>query len=423
MNMWNSDHLVLTFMIMIVALLVSPEARPGAVETLTRDVCFKVHGADAQAIRKFEQDRLFRVLRETKENVEQKQQLVDQKSEEYELELGKIQTIKVDIAELQNLQRYNETIRISARRITDIGLRIAELESAHDDEQDVARKQELRRQIDEHKKALAAVTSNAEGALQTRFGKDITERFGRTEISEIPAYPGSDFNWAVLLEGTYKIEQKISAALPKANAGLMAAQEDAVSVLGSYVAALNELNEAIGLLSVIEHVVSETEACRADAKRIAPRRDFAANFKLDCRSPEFDYPVCMHGTMWINFDAQGRAVGQAGLSNVCGTDTEKRQCVDVPETQITGVSGQVLGNTLSATVNYMLPSNKSKKDTGNFRFEGRVTPDGNVMPVIWRGSGTVTTTENKYPLPPSVPYVIACSGHWSTEDQPACWDE
>jgi len=422
-KMWISRGLVLALSLMIVGLLASQDARSGAVDTLAQKVCYKVHGADAQSIRKFEQDGLFRVLRELNDDVEKKLEIAEQKSKDYDAQLSTVEKCMLEVAELENIHRYNDIIRVSAKRIPDIGIRIADKEAEYRDEKDPDKKQGLRTDIDKLEADLVSMTSAAKEALQTTYGSEIKARFGNIGFYQDRYEPDDEFDWVEIYAGTLEIEQAILSSLPGANSALMQARENAVPVLESYAAALEELNASISILSVMERVVSETEACRADAKSTAPRRDFVANFKVSCRVPEFDKPACMHGSMWINFDAQGRATGQSGITRLCATNTALRQCVAVPEFQVTGATGQVAGNNMTATVTYVESSNAPRKDTGSFRFEGRVTPDGNIMPIGWRGSGSLTITENKYPLPPAKPYVITCSGPWATESKPACWDE
>ncbi len=406
---------------MIAALLASSDAESGAVDELTRKVCFTVHGSDAQAIRKFEQEGLFRVLGELKDDVEKKLEIAEQKSKDYDAQLSKVEKCMREVAELENIQRYNGILRIGAKRIADIGLLIKKKEMEYEDETDSNKKKDLRGEIENLEPALESVTSNLEEALPSRYHEEITARFGN--IGPWSEDEDLDMYWPEIYAGTFEIEHAIQAALPKANSALMQAREDAVPVLESYVEALEELSESNGMLSVMEQVVSETEACRADARKIAPRRDFVANFKVDCRSPEYDAPVCGHGTMWINFDAQGRPTGQAGFSRICATSGDERECLEVPTAQVTGVTGQIAVNRLTAIVTYLLPSNRPRKDTGNFRFEGQVTPDGGVMPIAWRGAGSLTTIENKYPPFEKTPYAVTCIGQWATDSEPVCWNE
>ena len=421
--MWNSRHLFIVLPTIIAAVLFSPEARTDAFDNLARDICFKVHGADAQSIRKYEEEKLYGTLRLLKVRAEEKRRIAKLREDDFKPALRKVEEINADIAKLKYFQEYNKILRFAAGPINQNALQIVDLKEDYADEENGAKRQNLQRQIDALEAENAELFKDVQEILPKEFIKELVGRLNKIERFETTDANVPGIGWVFVPEITRKMEPMILGELSEAKAALSKEQTTTSTLKQSFVAALIELREAKRVLGHMENLIRETEVCRADAKRVASRRDFAANFKVNCRLPEFDKPVCMHGTMWINFDAQGQATGQAGVSRFCATNTVLRQCIDVPAVQITGATGQVAGNTLTATVTYVLSSNRPRKDNGNFRFEGQVTPDGNIMPILWRGTGSTTVTENKFPLPPDKPYVITCSGPWATESKPACWDE
>lgn len=187
--------------------------------------------------------------------------------------------------------------------------------------------------------------------------------------------------------------------------------------------ALVTYRDSVGRLKTMQRLLDDTMTCLGELKKTAQRRDLVANFKVSCLLPEFDVPVCMHGSTWINFDERGVVTGEAGFGPLCASNTKSRQCVPTPEVRMTGVKGQVSQQALRTVVYYTVPSNKPKKDTGEFHFEGSVTPDGTAQPIAWHGSGTLKTFETKIPKPPELPYVVTCNGSWDTQRALKCWTE
>ena len=127
-KMWNSRQLFVVLLTFIAAVLCSPEARTDALDNLAREVCFKVHGADAQSIRKYEQEKLFAVLRVLKARTEDKRRIADESEDDYKLELQKVEDIKLEIQKLEYLQQYTFTLRTLSISVNEKSEEIAKLE-------------------------------------------------------------------------------------------------------------------------------------------------------------------------------------------------------------------------------------------------------------------------------------------------------